>query len=658
VALAIDASSPAKVEQPDGTNAVITTASFTPPAGSLLLIRWSCDDSGGFPSAPSITDNLGVHLTYTRSDWQSLNDPATAHGQAAAWTAPVASSAAMTVSVTSGAGSGGRIAAMQVTVITGADTVTPVGAHGKSGSTSASSIAQSYTAQATNGWGFIAVADYAAVGTPSAGTGCSSDSAGNITSDLCYGFMRRTTADDTNGGSNTLNVTLPGTSVALNWVYLEIMPAATATSIPWSPQRTAQWRDPGETFWIQRDRRDANTVATAANDLGVPLLAPEHQRSVYALSSLLSRRPTTPQQPKRQAFTPGLLDSAELENELLGSADTARHYLRAATHAARWWMPQQKDPRNALLVATAANDLDVPLLAQADASQWHRYNDSALQSRRVQPQQRAYISEPSALATPPTDPLTVAGGVGGDLWRRYNTAVTNDDRRLMPQQREYEADPNLLNTALLENELLGGAETFKRYIVAASHDDRRSVPQQRVYTDVTLLATALLESPLMLPPRQVWWRGSAPLPQVARAGQQSADTFDPTVSGGEVWRRGQAATHVRRWSVGQQVKVVDLSPAIVPIDADPLLVVAGAGGSLWHRYNPWRRLGPNPRPIVVGFIGPPASGTGSPYTSSMSVVVFVAQTSPGARTGTTATGAHESQTGAVLFIAQTDGGMP
>jgi len=41
--------------------------------------------------------------------------------------------------------------------MTGADTTTPAGAHGKSGSASAASIAQSYTAQSTGGWGFIAV---------------------------------------------------------------------------------------------------------------------------------------------------------------------------------------------------------------------------------------------------------------------------------------------------------------------------------------------------------------------------------------------------------------------------------------------------------------------------------------------------------------------
>lgn len=226
--LAIDASTPAIAVQSSATVATVTTASFTPPAGSLLLIRYSANTvDPTSPATPTITDNLGVHLTYTLSDFSARADGPAADGQAAIWTAPVATSAPMTVTVTNQAPSGSRHAALCVTVLTGA---AAVGAHGKSGSASASSIAQAYTAQATGGWGFIAVIDWSATGVQTAGTGCFLEGSANVgTPDITYGFLRRTTADDVNTVSNTLNVTVGGTSTNLRWAYAEITPAALVT---------------------------------------------------------------------------------------------------------------------------------------------------------------------------------------------------------------------------------------------------------------------------------------------------------------------------------------------------------------------------------------------------------------------------------------------
>lgn len=235
MALAIDASTPAVVTQPNSTTQTLTTGSFTPPAGALLLIRWA-GNSGASESVaqPTITDNLGGHLTYTLLDWQSRADSPTRDGQAACWWAVVGSSAAMTVTVTnqSNPANAADHAALHVTVITGQDAVTPIGAHGKSGSASAASIAQSYTAQATSGWGFIGVCDWDVKGAETAGTGCTLTNGGSasISTFITYGFLRRTSADDVNGNSNTLNVTLPGTSTNLSWVYAEVLPAGSSSS--------------------------------------------------------------------------------------------------------------------------------------------------------------------------------------------------------------------------------------------------------------------------------------------------------------------------------------------------------------------------------------------------------------------------------------------
>lgn len=232
--LFIDASSPTIVTNNVGATATITTASFTPPTGSLLLVRWSGNSASGVnPGTPTVTDNLGGHLTYTLSDWQSRADGApNSEGQTAIWTAPVVSSAAMTVTVTSGVATSFKQSALSVTVLTGQDPTTPVGAHGKSHTSSASLIIQGYTAQATGAQGFISVCDWDTLGAETAGTGCTvagfADGSGSVGTSISYGFLRRSLADDVNTVTNNLNVTIPGTSTNLGWTYIEINPAPAA----------------------------------------------------------------------------------------------------------------------------------------------------------------------------------------------------------------------------------------------------------------------------------------------------------------------------------------------------------------------------------------------------------------------------------------------
>jgi hypothetical protein len=238
VALAIDGSTPAVATNTSTTVATITTASFTPPAGALLLVMWAGDTQASVtPGTPTITDNLGAHLTYTLVDHRKLTDtPTGVDGQAAVWWAVVGSSAAMTVTVTSGTASGARESALKVVVITGQH-ATPIGAHGTSGTKSAASIAQSYTGTASSNWGFIAICDWDLKGAETAGTGCTVINSANVASAISYGFLRRTTADGTNGGSTTLNVTIPTTSTNLCWCYVEVVPAATAAAtFPPSPR--------------------------------------------------------------------------------------------------------------------------------------------------------------------------------------------------------------------------------------------------------------------------------------------------------------------------------------------------------------------------------------------------------------------------------------
>lgn len=237
MALAIDASTPAIAVQTNNTTTTVTTASFTPPSGATLLVRWAWNTNAGVtPSQPTITDNLGSPLTYNLIDWSSRSDSPACNGQSAAWWAKVTSGAAMTITVTAVA-AGLQGGAVHVTVLTGA-AASPIGAHGKSASTSASSIAQNYTAQATGGWGFIVTSDWDLIGAESAGTGCTLTDGGsaNAGSEITYGFARRTSADDSNGATNTLNVTIPGTTTNLHWNHVEILPGASGDQSPqWLP---------------------------------------------------------------------------------------------------------------------------------------------------------------------------------------------------------------------------------------------------------------------------------------------------------------------------------------------------------------------------------------------------------------------------------------
>lgn len=238
MALAIDGSTPAVAVSTSNTTTTVTSGSFTPPAGSLLLIRWAWNTSASdTPAAPAITDSLGAPLTYTLLEHKTRAAGGAVDGQCAAWWAVVGSSAAMAITVTRGTGTNTQGGALHVTVLTGQDSVTPIGVHGKLGSTSAASIAQSYTAATTGGQGFIVTTDWDLLGAETAGAGCTltNGGSGNAGPEISYGFLRRSSADDTSGVSNTLNVTIPGTSTNLSWIWVEVVPPGGASTLAGPP---------------------------------------------------------------------------------------------------------------------------------------------------------------------------------------------------------------------------------------------------------------------------------------------------------------------------------------------------------------------------------------------------------------------------------------
>jgi hypothetical protein len=596
VALAIDGSTPAIVTSTSTTVATLSTGSFTPPAGALLLIAWAGNSHiATNPSTPTITDSLGSPLTYTLLDWQSRANSPTVDGQAAMWWAVVGSSAAMTVTTTINVATDNeKQQALQVIVITGQDSVTPIGAHGKSGSTSSSAIAQNYTAAATGGQGFIAVCDWDSLGNFTAGTGCTIPTGGTgtiPTTQISYGFAQRTTADDSNGVTNTLRINPNGTSTHLNWVYAEVLPAAAATSIPYNPQRNLlPYRDPSETPFIQKDRRNALTVATAANPLPSPLDVSWQDGGRYW----------------------------HLYNDV--PLRTSQVYY------------QQKDLRNANLVATAGSGLPSPLDASwgAGGRYWHLYGDAADAAPRTwQSLQRAYVSDLSLLVPlVDADPLLVSGGEGGDTWRRYNTAVTHDDRRQTVPQRVYFADIDV--TSMVGTGALGawwGVDDTAAFLYgnqrrasdpsllvppgpldpvlagylpglildnrASLFVDRREAPQQRAYiSDPSFYPTVPPTDPLTLAwgvEGHYWLLYNQPAMFTDRreVPQQRAYVSDPSLlltallespllGNGDVGRHAQTFTD-RREVPAQPSRLADQSMFL----ADPLILLA----DVWRRYN-------------------------------------------------------------------------
>lgn len=205
-----------------------TSGQFNAPPGAMIIVGFSGNNAvANPPSVPTITDSLGTPLTYTLQNWQSRADSPTVDGQVAIWTA-TSTGIPMTISVTGHSDASNSQCAVKVwyTLVSGCT----VGAKGKTGSASASSISQGYTALATGGQGVMAVCDWTVQGPQTVTSVEVNDGSANIGSAITYGFLHRFLADDVNTVSNTLATTLPSTSNNLTWTWLEILPPTGAAT--------------------------------------------------------------------------------------------------------------------------------------------------------------------------------------------------------------------------------------------------------------------------------------------------------------------------------------------------------------------------------------------------------------------------------------------
>lgn len=449
------------------------------------------------------------------------------------------------------------------------------------------------------------------------------------------------TADDlvqaAQGNTGGVTATCVGNDKRIAWLGA-LIGTTVSGSVPFLPPRTPQVRDPGETWWIQRDLRDANTVGTSANPLPSPLdvafgaggpiwwqrggavdAAPRTwtaQQRTYSDPSLLSPPAAIPGPAPQRTIAvrdygesqwiqgtrrdPLLLTAALLENELLGSVDDLARHRHAGVYVDRREVPQQRpyvsDP---LLLASAL--LENELLGSADDLRRRQLESVYFPDRREVPQQRAYVSDPTFYPVPNPPDITTSAWLPG--WLARNVAATHADRREVPQQRLYISDPSFYPTVAPTDPLTlaygAGGTYWLMYNVAAVDVDRREVPQQRRYvSDPGLLSTALLEDALLggatTAQRLTWFTDRREVPQQRMYTDPSLLAIvdvDPTTLaagvGGDLWRRVNTPAYAdRRETAAQplrQTLYFDAGPGL-----PPLTLAWGAGGNLWHLYNPRR----------------------------------------------------------------------
>jgi hypothetical protein len=207
--VAIDASLPALAT---GTAQATTTASFSPPANTLLVAYFAANNPspGADCSLSGVTSSPS--LTWTRRARKSTNAAsdggAGTAGAADIWTAPYAAGGAITVTATSvdATTGAGHEKALQVVPYTGADTtaltniITATSTSGLPSATLPGCSAGSLAGAISSDW--------AQAGLGTAGTGQTIVSESNIAGQMTM-HIWRTTTTLASSGSQTMNLTAP-----------------------------------------------------------------------------------------------------------------------------------------------------------------------------------------------------------------------------------------------------------------------------------------------------------------------------------------------------------------------------------------------------------------------------------------------------------------
>lgn len=221
MALAIDSSTPALASANSGN--VATTASFTPPAGAVLVAIGYHDTVGGNTTNTSaITDSQG--LTWSIKATRNRADSGGQNGHVQISTAVVGSSTSMTVTTT-GTNCGGA-AGVYVLVMTGADTTTPMDATPTEGSNTAAAISLAITTVTDLAWAFLVATDWNVAANMTAGASQTAVVATGIGSgpDMRV-YLGRQNSTTSPAGSVTMSTASPSAGNTNNYIVFAVRPA-------------------------------------------------------------------------------------------------------------------------------------------------------------------------------------------------------------------------------------------------------------------------------------------------------------------------------------------------------------------------------------------------------------------------------------------------
>jgi hypothetical protein len=219
-----DASTPAYVKA-NGAGKNATTASFTPPAGALLVaFAWHDTAGGNNTNTSVVTDSLGGSwsIKATRSKQSDGAGAANSHVQISTSTA---SGSAMTVTTTGT--NTNNPAGLYVLVLTGADTTTPMDVTPVEGTTNGAVVSTTITTTTDGARCYLMAIDWNVAAAMTAGAGQTaivSDTIGSFPDDRTY--LGVTNAVTSPAGVTTLSTGSPSSGNTVNWIGIAVRPAA------------------------------------------------------------------------------------------------------------------------------------------------------------------------------------------------------------------------------------------------------------------------------------------------------------------------------------------------------------------------------------------------------------------------------------------------
>lgn len=331
--LALDASTPAVVKKAGTT---LTTASFTPPAGSVLVISAQSNGNSAVKSI-SVSDNLSSHLTYTQAQ---VKGNTTNDVYAKLYWAPVTTSRAMTITATIG-GSSGDYGMLSVLVFTGANTAAPIGASG-GGRGASGVISDTYTSTAAGSWGWLTTGDWAQKGVPNVPSNETVQASYNVSGEDTFALIKQNATTATAGTSVTMSTTSPTSGARITHIYFEVVPAtaqgpaaptitslsASPASIPSGSSSTLSWAvtgSPTPTLTIDNGVGDVSGLTskavTPAQTTTYTLTATNSQGTVSATTTVTVTAPDTTKPSKPAGLTATAVSSSQINLSWTASTD-------------------------------------------------------------------------------------------------------------------------------------------------------------------------------------------------------------------------------------------------------------------------------------------------------------------------------------------------